>query len=388
MFTFDTVLTRFIKPYISMLLLLLPAAQLFGQSRLPVIKATSEKVSINDGGVFGKNSWRLSPKARPDIYTADRTRQTKWVTFYTDIDSIRVKVKPGHNYDFIILLNGKDSCYTRLSSAIPPESSSPGYSSPDTIPFRLTAYNAIAIKAVVNGTDTLNLHFDASSSGIHFLAAVKARKFGPKKISSLQIGHMLLHDPSISTTNATAQEMDGRIGFDVFEGKQVELNYDKHILVVNSHLPGTEGYVRSKLIFSNGFPCVKGSIKAGQQIYTGLFTLDNGSAAALALDSGWAAKANIAGQFKLIRSSVIRDANGKKYETRIVQAPAFNFSKFELKDVPATIFASHTPFGFEMNFLGNDLMKRFNIILDFKNDFIYFKENQLFNIAYRDGGGS
>ncbi|HTD41182.1 MAG TPA: hypothetical protein VK671_11215, partial [Mucilaginibacter sp.] len=112
---------------------------IFAQSKLPVIKATSKSVAINDGGFLDKNVWTLSPKARPDIYTADRTRKTKWVTFYTDIDSIRVKVKPGTKYNFIILLNGKDSCYTQIASAIPPEDklNNKIYKN-DTIPFTLT----------------------------------------------------------------------------------------------------------------------------------------------------------------------------------------------------------------------------------------------------------
>ncbi|HVV03281.1 MAG TPA: helix-turn-helix domain-containing protein, partial [Puia sp.] len=87
--------------------------------QLPIIKASSRYVSINDGGYLDKNAWNLNPKLRPDVYTADRTRQTKWVTFYTDIDSIRVRVKPGTTFDFIILLNGTDSCYTRIASALP-----------------------------------------------------------------------------------------------------------------------------------------------------------------------------------------------------------------------------------------------------------------------------
>src|ERR1041385_7446849 len=91
------------------------------QTKLPVIKAASKRVSIKDGDQFSKNSWSLSPTARPDIYTAERTRKTKWVIFYTDIDSIKVKVKPGTRYNFVILFNDKDSCYTQIASAVPPE---------------------------------------------------------------------------------------------------------------------------------------------------------------------------------------------------------------------------------------------------------------------------
>jgi len=148
--------------FLFLTLLFAQAAQ--AQSRLPVVRATSQKVSINDGGYLDKNAWNLNPKLRPDVYTADRTRRTKWVTFYTDIDSICVKVKPGTKFDFVILLNGKDSCYTQIASALPPSGTAPaGAVAEDTIPFELTAYNAIKVRALINDKDTLNLHFDIGS---------------------------------------------------------------------------------------------------------------------------------------------------------------------------------------------------------------------------------
>ncbi|RYF37317.1 MAG: hypothetical protein EOO38_26495, partial [Cytophagaceae bacterium] len=110
------------KKYWSYLLCLLASVSGYlaqAQAQLPLIRATSSHVAIRDGGYLNKNAWTLSPKARPDVYTADRTRKAKWVTFYTDLDSIRLRVKPGTRTDFIILLNGKDSCYTRLASALP-----------------------------------------------------------------------------------------------------------------------------------------------------------------------------------------------------------------------------------------------------------------------------
>ena len=92
------------------------------QSPLPLIHATSKTVSIRDGDYFDKDTWNLSPKARPDIYTADLSRKTKYVTFYTDIDSIKIKLKPGATVDFIILFNNTDSCYTEVASFLPKKS--------------------------------------------------------------------------------------------------------------------------------------------------------------------------------------------------------------------------------------------------------------------------
>ncbi len=293
------------------LLMLLSAQFIYGQNALPVIKANSKNISISDGGYFDKNAWSLSPAARPDVYTADRTRQTKWVTFYTDIDSIRVKVKPGTKYNFIILLNGKDSCYTQIASAIPPVNKQlPANVIDDTIPFTLNARNAIAVKAILNNTDTLYLHFDVGSFDFRFTqdailhktkllpnqadvlaGSAKANYRKLNKVASLQMGSMVWNNPEVGATLVTSTGMDGKFGWQLFEGKKVEIDYDNNLLIIHSTLPKTlKGYSKSPLTFIRSFVCAKGTFTINKKKYTGDFLLDTGSDQAIILDSNWAAK--------------------------------------------------------------------------------------------------
>ena len=82
------------------------------QRNLPAIRANSISVDIKDGNDLRKGTWHISPETKPDIYIASN----KKVTFYTDLDSISFdcKTKTG-TYNFIILLNGKDSAYTQVT---------------------------------------------------------------------------------------------------------------------------------------------------------------------------------------------------------------------------------------------------------------------------------
>ena len=386
--------------YLLVLICLLPARLVVAQSKLPVIKATSKKVAINDGGFLDKNAWSLSPKTRPDVYTADRTRATKWVTFYTDLDSIRVKVKPGTRYNFIILLNGKDSCYTQIASAIPPEDKlKNNIVTNDTIPFTLSAHNAIHVKAIINDIDTLNLHFDLSSFDFHFTrdailkktkllpnqAAVLAGKAKPdynnmSKALKLQIGSLIWRNQEILPTNITADDMDGRFGWNLFEGKQVEINYDKNVLIIHSKQQrALKDYVKSKMGFAHSFAYVSGAFEIGSKSYTGNFFMDTGSEQAAILDSGWVARQNFSDNLKVIKSSTISDPRGVKYEMKIVEAPLFRINGFTRTNVPAIILSGRNPMGFEINYLGNGLLKHFNMILDFRNDYLYLKPNKLSN---------
>ncbi|KAA0128600.1 transglutaminase domain-containing protein [Chryseobacterium sp. SN22] len=79
--------------------------------RLRIVKANSANVDIKDDRTLRKNAWKIVPEEKLDVYTTS----AKKVTFYTDIDSVSFKIDPKiGTYDFVILLNGKDSANTRI----------------------------------------------------------------------------------------------------------------------------------------------------------------------------------------------------------------------------------------------------------------------------------
>lgn len=377
----------------------------YGQQTVPVIKATSKKVNINDGGVLDKGSWSLSPKIKLDVYTAERSRKAKWVTFYTDIDSIRVKVKPGSRFNFVVVLNGKDSCYTQIASAIPPEAIQQSrIAKTDTIPFTLTAYNVIAVKTIINDTDTLTFHFDTGSWDFSLtrdailnktkllanqpgLAAGTAKPDYNNlvKVYKLQMGRTVWANPEIAPTGLTAHEMDGRFGWNLFEGKAIEVNYDKQVLVIHSgpfKAPG--GYSSAKLEVIHSFVVAKGAFTIAGKPYPGNFLFDTGADQAIILDSAWASRYNFAKGLPLIRTTVLSNPRGVKFEIKIVRSPMFTINGLNLTNIPTAILGSRNPAGFEVNNLGNDLLKRFNMILDFKHDMLYLKPNHLSIVKYRE----
>ncbi len=86
------------------------------QNKMPIIKANSKTVDIKDGKNFKKGAWIITPEAKPDVYISRNNK----VTFYTDVDSITFKINPKvKKYDFLILLNGKDSAWTQVEYQIP-----------------------------------------------------------------------------------------------------------------------------------------------------------------------------------------------------------------------------------------------------------------------------
>ncbi|MCC6373049.1 MAG: hypothetical protein IT236_18745 [Bacteroidia bacterium] len=372
---------------------------------MPLIRAGSPKVSVRDGKVFQKNSWTLAPEAKPDIYTCDRSRETKWVVFYTDLDSIKVKVKPGTVFNFVIVLNGKDSCYTQIKSALPaPSSVKTTENKHDTLHFTLTKFNAICVQAIVNRRDTVNLHFDVGSfdfrltkeailNKTHLLpnrAEVQSGNASANynrldKIQSMQLGTLLFNNPELWPTGFTSQGMDGRFGWNLFEEKVVEIDYDKNLLILHTRLPKLKkGYKKSKLEFYNSYVCMRGSFFKEAKNQQALYLLDTGSDLALVVDSAWVNAHKSLSDYPLIKTSTFKDPRGKVYENKVVKAPRFELGGFELKEVPTCLLGSQNPTGQALNFLGNDLLKRFNTVLDFSKDEVYLKPNGLFDLKYLD----
>ncbi len=79
---------------------------------LKIIKANSTLIDIRNGQEFSNKLWTINPKIKQDIYHTSKLGEA--VTFYTDIDSIRVEINENTQVDFIILLNEKDTAYTQI----------------------------------------------------------------------------------------------------------------------------------------------------------------------------------------------------------------------------------------------------------------------------------
>jgi predicted aspartyl protease len=347
------------------------AFNLHAQKKLPVIRATSEKVSINDDGFFEKDSWYLSPEAKPDVYKAYRSKKTKWVTFYTDIDSIKFKVKPGQHYDFIILLNEKDSCFTRIESYVP--TSQFTSTKNDTIPFQLSGHNALVVDAVVNGKDSLKIHFDLGTFDFRLTKEGRS-KVSQAKINTIQIGKIIWNNANVTNAKNASHGMDGRFGWHTFENKILTINNENLVLIVGDKLPDNlKEYQKMDLVFIKSWPCIEAIVHSDDKKHRSYFLMDNGSELAMVLNKKWIQKNELSTNLQVIKESKISDGAGNQYETKTVMIPKISVGGFEVENIQTLIMEGDGPMGEMVNYFGNNVLKRFDIILDFKKDKVYIK---------------
>jgi hypothetical protein len=109
------------------------------------------------------------------------------------------------------------------------------------IPFRITKYNNIIVKTLVN--DSLNLMFQISMED----ASISPQRSRPAKSivfkdeisenNSVKIGNLEWKNIRFYDNELTGQEADGKIGTGIFKGKTYQIDFDNNQFVIYDTLP-------------------------------------------------------------------------------------------------------------------------------------------------------
>ncbi|MEO4006456.1 aspartyl protease family protein [Flavobacterium sp. CAU 1735] len=372
-------------------LLLLFSAYGFSQNRLPVIKANTKTATIQEVGQPLKK-WNLSPQIKIDAFTTNKLIKPVVIKFKTDIDSISFKLKPGQQKDFIVLLNGKDSCYTRIQS---PELKNFNRVKPevhDTIPFAINKHNTNSIKVVLNQMDTLNLNFDSGATELVLIEEALKNKVKSKldlynTLHDIKVGSRT-YKSKVYDIQLAGHGVDGLLGWDNFDGYIVELNYDKNIMVVHSKLPKAvkqnKAIDKFKMKYFNQVFYIEGEITQGKTTVKDWFMFDTGYQKTVVLDNDLLNKAKFpVAEMAVIRTDTLLGIMKNKIPVVTSNLESLKLGKNELKNVPAQILTTNKPVrGANVHILGSDVLKRFNTFFDFQENVVYLQPNHLYEVPY------
>lgn len=380
------------KYNLAFLLLIFCIGQGTAQKKIPVLKANSSKAVITEEDTGLKTDWNLDPSAKPDVYTVSRiTQGSRTVKIRTDIDSVRIKVKKGQSKDLVILLKGKDSCLTRVQSTVPKDFSTVKPPFSDSLRMGINEQNTLFVKAVLNGTDSLTLNFDTGSNNLSLTTETLKNKIsqplkGRKNI--LALGKKNYGGFGIYQVELSGHGTDGRFGWDLFDGMVVELNYDRGLMVVHSRLPGSvkkdKAFKPLDLTYFDTLFFVETTIKQESSTYTGRFLFDTGYQRTVMLDGPLLRADDFPTErMKVIKKVIMKGGMGNEIPVITFNLESLNLGGYPLKNIPSQLLAESRPVkNKKINILGNEILKRFNVFLDFQNDIVYLKPNRLFNETY------
>ncbi|RZK65151.1 MAG: hypothetical protein EOO95_09195 [Pedobacter sp.] len=359
--------------------------------KVPVIKATSKAAIIREQGQPA-TKWTLSPETKPDVYTTGKIIKSAKVTFVTDIDSITLSLRSGEHKDFIVV-NGKDSCYTRIQAL--PSKNFRSLNPPvhDTLAFNVNKFNTNYIQAILNRIDTLKMNFDTGATEMTLiersLSKLKSKPELYNKLHDVQVGNRT-YKTKLYDIKLAGDEVDGLIGWDNFDGMIVEMNYDNNIMVVHSKLPrevkNMRNAVKMNLKYFNHRFFIEAQIKQGDSKLKEWFLFDTGYQKTVMLDNElFKNKKFPADSLEVLGKVIMRWTLNNEIPVITAKLESLTIGKFELKDVPIQLMTTtKTQFGANVHILGNDVLKRFNTYLDFQENVVYLVPNSLFNMAYNE----
>jgi len=264
----------------------------------------------------------------------------------------------------------------------------------DTIAMTINEQNTIFVKAVFNEIDTLNLNFDTGTTEL-----VLTNEVLKNKLKSTPKLYNTLYNLKIGSTNYKTKVYDaelaghgteGRFGWDFFKGKVVELNYDNQTMIIHSEIPKqitvNSKFATLKMEFWKDLFLVSSEIKENGIANKELFLFDTGFDRTVMLDNDLLREGNFpTNKMKIIKKVIMKGAQGNEIPIVTSNLKIFKIGKYKLKNIPVQITTAQKPLRDKnVHILGNEILKRFNIFLDFQRNVVYLKPNHLFNDKYID----
>lgn len=387
-------------------LLLTPCLVAQAQRPLPVLRTTQTKLSIREGQFLYRDTWGVSSAAKPDVFTAQPFKGKKRIVFYSDVDSLAFWVTPQKTYDFVVLVNGRDSAYTRITTqrgqrpTLVPKlvftRLNPRSIGPDTIRFRLDKNAGIHVQGKVNNSGPLDFLFDTGAGAVVLAQALVNQRVhlhqdgqtintgadGRRSVATssgnaLEVAGLRWPAVSLLTIDYPGFGFDGVLGWVAFENKIVEVDYERSYLVIHSHLPPTLAtYSPVAMQLRNGIPFINCSLTAGGPPSEGWFDLDTGSDGGLVVSQQFAASHGLTSGLTRLGAATVSGSTGGLVHQTVFALPRLKIGDYELYQVPLYVNDQDPAGGAIAENIGSMLVKRFNLLLDFRLNRAYLKPNK------------
>lgn len=133
-------------------------------AQAPVLRNASVSLAWRINGAAQAYPWTVTPSARPDVVEVVCKNGPGSVTFIGETDSLHVVVKPGEQQDFVVLVPGLDSAFTRVvgKAYVPPR------------PLHADVQHWLRTSAIAIGAPNAFTAMDAALDGVRVVALGEA----------------------------------------------------------------------------------------------------------------------------------------------------------------------------------------------------------------------
>lgn len=255
---------------------------------------------------------------------------------------------------------------------------------PDSLNFILdTGSGGISLDSLT--TVYLGLSTEQTNRTIRGIAGVKKVSFAyghTLRMPGLEVKNLDFHinDYELLST-VYGIKIDGIIGFSFLRRYIVALDYDEHTIKV--YTPGSFRYPKGGQMLRPEFtslPFQVASVK-DENTVTGKFIFDTGAGLTFLLSKEFAADSVRFKRRRKVYSTQVEGLGGKKVMDVTVMKE-IRLGSFKFKNVPVHVFDDEynvTNYPMLGGLIGNDIMRRFNTILNYPQRSIYITPNTHFN---------
>jgi len=282
----------------------------------------------------------------------------------------------------------------------------------EVIPFHLVGEHIIIKVHIGDHAEALDFIFDTGASSI-VLNETTAERLGiqPIEVSSLSgangeiavktirgkelhVGGMTLRDATMYATSvlnieeSLAHRIDGVIGAHLIKKFVTEINYDEAVLIFsNSEMyePWPDAY-ELDIDATMPLPTTRVSLMLGDEEYDCEFVIDSGSGLPIAVNSPAVDQYNLIRKLPTLTTEIAGLSEGKS-EAHITRIPEIQLGKYSFKNVISLLSQAKSGATSFVNFegiIGNPILRKFNMTLDYSRNKMYLSENKSFNEPFRD----
>ncbi|MES2370970.1 MAG: aspartyl protease family protein [Bacteroidota bacterium] len=277
-------------------------------------------------------------------------------------------------------------------------------------PFTQLSGGIVIVRAQIdNYPDTLNLVFDTGSGGISLdsttagylkvtyvktektirgIAGIKTVDFTMDhtlKLPGLETPHLDFHINDYELlTSVYGVRIDGIVGYSFFRRYVVRFDYDNQFIEV--YTPGTYKYPRGGQLLKPNFstlPLQMAVLNDEREILS-RFIFDTGAGLCFLLSRDFVDDSTV---FKKNRKFYPTQAEGLggKRKMSISIAREIRIGPYKFKRVPVHVFEDDfnvTSYPLLGGLIGNDILRRFNVVLNYPEQSIHIKPNSHFNESF------
>ncbi|MFT3932603.1 MAG: aspartyl protease family protein [Chitinophagaceae bacterium] len=280
--------------------------------------------------------------------------------------------------------------------------------------FRQFSGGVILLKATINDKkDSLNFILDTGSGGISLdsstvadlqlpssqsdktirgIAGIKKVNFtynNTLNLPGLKVDSLNFHINDYDIlTSVYGEHIDGIIGYSFFARYIVKINYDNQMIEVYSK--GSMKYPKGGYLLK---PLLINLLIQNARITDGedrlaRFYFDTGAGLCLLLSSDFVEDSTLLSPKRKRVNTQVEGLGGKK-QMQLTTVKNFRLGPYRFKKVPAYIFEDEynvTSYPYLGGLIGNDLLRRFNVILNYEKRDVYITPNthfrDLFDYSY------